>query len=58
MGRLLLGLSGAEVRADRLHACEMLGEQVCVAHGDPEAPFQEDHELQEAQRVEDAALQQ
>ena len=58
MGGLLLGLPGAEVGADRIHAREMLGEQVRVAYRDPEAPLQEDHELQEAQRIEDAAFQQ
>src|SRR5260370_23218038 len=58
IGALLVGLPGAEVGADSVHAGEILREQVRVANRDPEMPFQEDHDLQEAQGIEDAALQQ
>ena len=39
-------------------AGEILREQIRVADGDPEALLQEDHQLQKAQRIEDAALHQ
>ena len=36
---------------------EILREQIRVAHRDPEPRFQEDHQPQEAQRIEDPYVQ-
>jgi hypothetical protein len=55
---VLLGFPGTDVGADRVHAREIVREQIRVAYPDPEPFFQEDHQPEQAQRVEDAGLQQ
>ena len=56
-GLLLSGLTGAEVGADGVHAGEILREQIRVTHRDPEPLLQEDHQPEQAQRIQDAAVQ-
>src|SRR5277367_5965595 len=58
MSGLFLRLPGADVGTDSVQRREILREQIRVAHRDPEALLQEDHQLQKAQRVEDATLHQ
>src|ERR1700728_3377081 len=56
-GLLLTRLPGADVAADRVHAREVLREQIGVAHRDPETLLQEHHQPQQVQRIENAGLQ-
>jgi len=55
-GRVPL-LSGPEVSADAVNAVEVRWRQIRGADGDAEALLQEDHKLQQAERIQDAAVQ-
>src|SRR5215469_15078682 len=51
-------LTVAEIGADGIHAGKVLWQEVSVVHSDPEPLFQEDHQPEQPERVEDAAVQQ
>jgi hypothetical protein len=55
---LLPGLSRVEIGADGVHVVEILWQQIHFAYGDPESFFYKDHQPEEVQRINDAALQQ
>src|ERR1700744_3999228 len=48
----------AQVGADGVHAVEMLGNEVHVVHRDAKPLLDEEHQPQQAQRVENARLEQ
>src|SRR5690242_15320694 len=49
---------GAEIGADGVYAVEMLGDKVYVVYRDAEPLLDENHEPEQAQRVNDAGLKQ